>query len=91
MNKEPVVSGMRPSTDVVTRQLGEGTVLVHLKTNRIYELNRTGARAWELAAQGQDVQQIVLTLAREFTVDVDHAHSEVSEFFALLGREGLVE
>jgi hypothetical protein len=39
---------LRPEDDVVSRRLEDEVVLVHLRTNRIYKLNETGARLWEL-------------------------------------------
>jgi len=40
----------RPSEDTVTQRVGEGIVLVHLPTDRIYSLNPTATRLWELLA-----------------------------------------
>jgi len=37
---------VQPSRDVVARRLEDEIVLVHLQKNRIYSLNRTGARFW---------------------------------------------
>jgi hypothetical protein len=37
---------VQPNRDVVARRLKDEIVLVHLRTNRIYSLNRTGARFW---------------------------------------------
>src|SRR5829696_3032146 len=44
----------RPHPDVSWRRLGDEVVIVHLKTNQIYRLNRTAARFWELVAEGSD-------------------------------------
>jgi hypothetical protein len=35
-------------------RVGEEAVLVNLKTNRIYSLNHTRARFWELISVGHD-------------------------------------
>ncbi len=43
----------RCSPDVTARRLGENIVLVHLGTDRIYELNPTAARIWELIQTGE--------------------------------------
>ena len=47
-----------PNPDVVSRRLGDDTVLVHLKTNRIFALNPTGARFWELLLEGMNRGEI---------------------------------
>lgn len=38
--------------NVVTEKMGAEVVFVHLRTNRIYTLNATAARAWELLSEG---------------------------------------
>lgn len=86
----PDVSGPRPSQDVVFRQLENETVLVHLRTNRIYALNPTGARFWELLAAGVDVSDIKAQLLREFEVGSEQLESEIDRLLRSLTVEGLV-
>ena len=43
-----LASNLRPSPGVVARDMGGSAVLVHLESNRIFELNATGARVWSL-------------------------------------------
>ena len=43
-----------PSADVVAEMTGDHMVLIHMQTNKIFELNRTGARVWELLGEGED-------------------------------------
>ncbi len=86
----PDGSGPRPSQDVVFRQLEDETVLVHLGTNRIYALNPTGARFWELLAAGVDISDIKAQLLREFEVDGEQLDSEIESLLASLTSEGLV-
>lgn len=56
--------------DVVARPLGDVIVLVSLGTNQIYELNRTGARMWELSAAGLSRDEIVGAVAAEFAQEL---------------------
>jgi hypothetical protein len=86
----PVVS-IRRRPDVVARRVGETAVLVHLGSNRIYELNDTGARIWELSADGATVEGLVDRLEREFEVDRGQLASEVALIVDDLVREGLFE
>jgi hypothetical protein len=79
---------LRPAADVIARHLGESAVLIRLKTNRIYELNATGARIWELLSDGATRQQVVDSLAREF--DDDSIGAAVDELIDVLQAEGLV-
>jgi hypothetical protein len=82
---------VRRRPDVVARRVGETAVLVDLGSNRIYELNDTGARIWELTADGATVEGLVDRLEREFEVDRAQLASEVALIVNDLVREGLFE
>ena len=76
--------------DVVARRLDDRTVLVNLATSRIYELNRTAARLWELLESGQDRQAIEGILVTEFAADEAQIEAEVEATLARLSKEGLL-
>jgi hypothetical protein len=79
-----------PSADVVSRRMGDRAVLVDLKTNRIFDLNDTGTRVWELIAEGLTGDRIVERLVSEFSVDERRAGEEYHALVAQLEREGLI-
>jgi hypothetical protein len=66
-------------------------VLVHLQTNRIYQLNRTGARLWELLEAGHDLEQAQEQMLREFDVDQLGLRNEVNALMRDLMAKGLLE
>ena len=76
---------------MVGQRLGDQFVLVHLETNQIYELNRTGARIWELMLDGLTRDQLDRTLMSEFEMDPERATREVSVLFEKLATEKLVK
>lgn len=82
---------LRPGPDVIARRLGEAAVLVHLPSNRIFELNATGARIWDLLCEGLDAAQIQARLIEEFTVDAARAADELGDLLARLRDAGLLE
>ena len=86
----PDFPGLRPSLDVVFRHLDDEAVLVHLRTNRIYSLNRTGPRFWELLDAGHDTHEIKEHLSREFDVDAEQVEEEIETLVTSLISEGLV-
>ena len=45
-------SRLKPVPHALARRMPGGTVLVNLESNRIFELNETGARVWELLGEG---------------------------------------
>jgi Coenzyme PQQ synthesis protein D (PqqD) len=75
---------------VVSRRLDDQTVLVNLRTNRIFELNRTGARLWELLGEAPSESQIVERLLAEFEVPQEQLEREVRALIDSLLDEGLI-
>ena len=86
MTTEP----LKPARHVLTRQLPGGAVLVHLQTNRIFELNETAARVWELLGAGVPQTDLASRLIDEFDVDPETAAAEVTVLLDMLAREGLL-
>lgn len=83
---------IRQSPQVVSSRLGDSGVLVHLQTNRIFEVNATGLRIWELAGQdGRPVIEIEEALQQEFDVEPGRLHAELQALVEELSREGLVD
>ena len=81
---------IRQSPEVVSSRLGDAGVLVHLKTNRIFEVNATGLRIWELAGSGRTLADIREALQDEFEVQPERLREELLALVAELAREGLV-
>jgi len=84
------VRRLEPSQDVVGQRLGGEVVLVSLQTNRIFELNRTGARFWELMQSESDRGRIEQRLLEEFEVSKDELSAEVDQLIESLADEELV-
>ena len=81
---------LRLNPNVIAKRFDRVTVLVHISTNRIFELNETGARVWELLGQGLDVDRIVHHLVDEFDVDEAQAADELKNLLMQLRTEGLL-
>jgi hypothetical protein len=86
----PRHAALRPSPDVIAKRLDNEAVLVHIPTNRIFELNETGTRVWELLGQGLDPDSIVRHLVNEFDVEDARAIDEVNDLLARLRTAGLL-
>ena len=74
----------------MSRRLGDRTVLVNLQTNRIYELNRTASRLWELLESGADRETAERALVEEFRVDDATVRAETDRLLARLANAGIV-
>lgn len=79
-----------PHPDVVARRLADNIVLVHLNTNRIFTLNRTGSRIWELLVAGRSPEEIEEALPGEFQVGREQVEHELGPLLDRLLSEGLV-
>ena len=78
-----------PPSDVIARRVGDSMVLVRLNTNRIYELNATGARIWELLKAGMTRAQIAETLSVEFDASREEIESAVDALIDSLRQQEL--
>jgi hypothetical protein len=76
--------------DVVSQQVGDDLVLVHLKTNQIYSLNPTGSRFWELLTEGRSRAEIERTLHDEFDVEPEALGREIDALLSDLARQDIV-
>jgi hypothetical protein len=81
---------LRPHADVVWRRLDDDVVLVQLRTNRIYSLNATAARAWELLCEGLGRSGLERALLEEFDVAPDELGSSLDELLGELSEADLV-
>ena len=81
---------IRVHPDVVSQRLQDEVVLVNLQTNRIFALNRTAARFWELLAANTDRDEIVRIMCGEFEVSEDHLRTEIDSLLSSLAKEHLV-
>jgi hypothetical protein len=79
-----------PSAHVVSQELDGEVVLVQLQTNRIYALNATGARFWELLRAGVTVPEIRRRLLEEYEVTEAVIDEEIASLLAMLRAERLV-
>lgn len=82
---------LEPDPEVVSRRLGDELVLVHLGTNRIFRLNHTAARLWELIGEGVTTDSgLHHALRSEFDVDEGELRGEIAATLERLKRQGLV-
>ena len=80
----------RVGPNVVGRHLEDRYVVVNLRTNRIYELNRTASALWELLEAGADDSELELGMRERFRVDSAELRSEIDRTLRVLTDAGLV-
>jgi hypothetical protein len=84
-------AALRPHPHVIAKRLDEtAVVLVHMGTNSIFELNETGAKVWELLAEGVSTEGIVRQLVEQFEVEEVQAADEVKRLITQLRTNQLL-
>lgn len=76
--------------DVVSTELGEEAVLLHLQSQRYYTVNETGLAIWSLLAEPRSLDEIVEALAQDFEVTREDARTAARAFLDELLADGLV-
>lgn len=74
----------------VTQRLGDEIVIVHPKTDRIFLLNRTGARIWELLSERLDLDDIQERLFQEFKGDRCQITQDIQKIVSSLAEERFI-
>ena len=72
------------------RKIEDRLVVVSLQTNRIYELNPTASRLWELLETGRDRAELERAMLEEFEVPQPELSANLDETLATLSAEGLI-
>lgn len=75
----------------LTEKLGSSTVIVHLGTDCIYELNTTAGRVWELAQGGATQAEILEQLLLEYDIPEAQLASELNDFLTELAADRLLD
>jgi hypothetical protein len=81
---------LRPNKDVVAQRYGDEMVLIHLETDRIFSLNRTGARLWELISAGHGEAETKRRMMQEFDASEAELAGAIEDLVASLKDEGLL-
>lgn len=75
---------------VMSRQVGDETVILDLDRGTYFGLDPVGARVWELLRDSTNVKQIVATLLAEYDVPQEQLHQDVHALVDDLVKRGLV-
>jgi len=76
---------------VDSRSLGDGAVLVDMRTGNCFELNGIGAEIWQLLAPGTTEATICAEMAQRYPVERAVLARDVRTLLQELARHGLVE
>ena len=80
----------RSSPDALATRVGDEIVLVDLKTDRIYSLNRTAARLWELVGAECDRSEVERRMLEEFDVTPGQLAEAIDDLVMSMTQDGLL-
>ena len=78
------------SPNIIFKRLGEEVILINLDTDRIFSLNQTGAKTWELIENTSNLDLVKKGLLEEFDLSPDDLESELDRILTALVVEGFV-
>lgn len=64
---------------VLSRTVGQETILLNLDTSTYHSLNAVGGKFWALILQGKDFQQAIDTLRAEYDVEPAQLEADLHE------------
>jgi hypothetical protein len=70
--------------------MGDQVVVVHVGTDRIFELNTTAARIWDLVSDGRGRSEIQRLVSQEFDVPEMLAAAQIEELLDSLLSENII-
>lgn len=81
---------IRLSSDVVTREVGEETMLLDLASGTYFGLDPVGGRFWQLLEEGKPPRAARDVLLQEFEVTEAQLDSDLEALLAEFAANGLV-
>ncbi len=75
---------------VMSRLVGDETVLLDLSSGIYFGVDGVGQRIWESVAEGHSLAETAAVIAAEFEVDEERAQADVVEFANDLVERGLL-
>lgn len=81
---------LAPAAEVRVSAHGDGLVLLHIPSGRIFQSNRTGAKIWNALADGLDLEAISERISREYALPAELARRDASNFLEQLEKQGFV-
>jgi hypothetical protein len=76
--------------EVMARQVGEETVILHLESGAYYGLDEVGSRIWALLVDGHTLAGICTTILDEYEAEKSQVEQDVLDLALELKERGLI-
>jgi len=78
------------SPDVLSQEISGETVLLDLKSEGYFGLDRTATRIWQLLQENKSLEEVHDTMSAEFEVDPEVLRADLSNHLSELEAAGLI-
>lgn len=79
------------STEILSQDVDDETVLLDIKAESYFGLDKVGTRIWQLLQACSDPRKIHNAIISEFEVSSEQLHEDLNRFLKDLSNEGLVK
>lgn len=76
---------------MMTRRIGEETVILDLESGTYFSLEAAGSRIWELLAEGTTLAEVCETVLKEYDTEREVIERDVLELAEQLRKQGLLK
>jgi len=91
MSKLPLSLQVKPSEDVVWRNLQGESVLLDLKSGVYFGLDAVGTRIWTLLQDHSDLQAVLQEMLSEYEVSEETCARDLMNLVSAMAEKGLVQ
>lgn len=91
MKKISSISVVVAAKDLVSTNLEDEAVILHLKEGVYFGLNQVGARIWNLLAVPRIVTEILETILKEYEVEPQRCEQDLLKLLSELNAKGLID
>lgn len=78
-------------TDVTTRDVDGETLILDRKNEDVHQLNRSASYVWQYCDGQKSTHEIAMSMAKDFTIDLEAAERDVVDLITKLTALGLLE
>lgn len=78
------------SPDVISRQVGNSLMIIHMITNEVWQLDTTARSIWQLTQKARSSAQICEKLTEAYQVSTDEIEDDVNSILAMLVDETIL-
>ena len=79
------------NVDFPSRIIEEELYIIDPRNNRLHNFNKIGTYIWQILDKVSTYKEVVSMLIKEFDVDKQTAHEDLSEFIKILEEKDLVK